>query len=154
MAKFSTREAIEMAVQTERLGYQFYNEMAEKFKDHEGLSDLFRRLALKEKSHEAVFTRLRDQAAGQDVEQPDEVAHYMRAMVESEFFIGKEKSLPSMDKVKTLGDAVDYAMGFEKETLLFFVGLRSMLADGDSLDAVINEERSHIAWLSEFKGKL
>lgn len=154
MEKFSIREAIEMAVQTERLGYQFYNEIAEKFKDNEGLHDLFRRLALKEKSHEAVFTKLRDEAADQDIDQPEEVAHYMRAMVESEFFIGKEKSLPSMEKVKTVGDAVDYALGFEKETLLFFVGLRSMLTDGGTMDAVINEERSHIAWLSEFKGKL
>jgi rubrerythrin len=154
MAKFSTREAVEMAVQTERLGYQFYNEMADRFKDHEGLSDLFRRLALKEKSHEAVFARLRDQAAAEDIDHPEEVAHYMRAMVESEFFIGNEKSLPSMDNVKTVGDAVDYALGFEKETLLFFVGLRDMLGDGGAMDAVINEERSHIAWLSEFKGKL
>jgi rubrerythrin len=154
MEKFSVEEAIEMAVQTEILGYQFYNEMAEKFKDDQGLKDLFENLALKEKGHQAVFTKLKDRAAEARIENPEEVGNYMRAMVESEFFIGKGKALPSLDKVNSVKEAVDFAMGFEKETLLFFDGLRSLFAEAASVDEVIKEERSHIAWLSDFKAKL
>ena len=75
----------------------------------------------------------------------------MRAMVESEFFIGKEKSLPSLEHVTSVDKAVDFALGFEKETLLYFIGLRSMLSDTTAIDAVISEERSHIAWLGRFR---
>jgi rubrerythrin len=154
MERYSVDEVIEMAVQTERLGYQFYTEMAEKFKENETLKDLFHTLALKEKSHEAVFMKLKDKAASVTIENPEEVGHYLRAMVESEFFIGKEKSLPSLENVKTINNAVDFALGFEKETLLYFIGLRSMFSDTSSVDVVIGEERSHIAWLSKFKESL
>lgn len=151
MEKYSADEVIEMAIQTERLGYQFYTGMAEKFKENGRLKDLFHTLALKEQSHEAVFMQLKKEASYETVENPEEVGHYMRAMVESEFFIGKGKSLPSLDNVKSISDAVDFALGFEKETLLYFIGLRSMFSETGPIDAVINEERSHIAWLSQFK---
>ena len=151
MNKYSVGEIIEMAVQTERLGYQFYTEMAERFKDDQKLSELCGTLALKEKSHEAVFRKLKETAGAEEIEGPEEFGQYMRAMVESEFFIGKEKSLPSLEHVTSADKAVDFALGFEKETLLYFIGLRSMLNDTTAIDGIINEERSHIAWLSRFR---
>lgn len=42
MEKFTIREAIEMAVQAERLGYQFYTDMTERFKRSKKLKDLFK----------------------------------------------------------------------------------------------------------------
>ncbi len=154
MERYSVEEVIEMAVQTERLGFQFYTEMAEKFKENEKLKDLLHTLALKEKNHEAVFLKLKDKSAEAEIENPEEVGHYMRAMVESEFFIGKGKSLPSLEKVNTISQAVDFALGFEKETLLYFIGMRSIFRDAGPIDAVIREEQSHLAWLSEFKGSI
>jgi hypothetical protein len=59
--------------------------------------------------------------------------------------------LPSLDHVKTVGDAVTFAMGFEKETLLHFYALRDAVREKDMVDEVINEERSHIMWLAKFK---
>ena len=50
MNKYSVGEIIEMAVQTERLGYQFYTEMAERFKDDQKLNELCGTLALKERA--------------------------------------------------------------------------------------------------------
>jgi rubrerythrin len=154
MERYSVGEVIEMALQTERLGYQFYTEMGERFRDDHGLKDLFDTLALKEKSHEAVFTKLKDRAGDAKVENSEEVGNYMRAMVESAFFLGSEKSLPELEHVKSVEEAVDFALGFEKETLLFFIGLRSMFEEAAAVDEVINEERSHIAWLSKFREKL
>jgi len=88
------------------------------------------------------------------MDNPEEVGNYMRAMVESEFFIGKGKSLPSLDGVKTVKDALDFALGFEKETLLYFVGLRTLFSDAAPVDAVIKEEQRHIAMLSDLKAKI
>jgi rubrerythrin len=80
----------------------------------------------------------------------EEVSHYMRAIVESEFFLGKHKALPDMEKIDSVGSAVKFAIGFEKETLLYFVGLRDIVAQKDIIDRIIDEERSHIRWLSAF----
>jgi rubrerythrin len=154
MEKFSVDEVIEMAVKTEVLGYQFYTEMGEKFKDQKGLQNFFNDLAEMEKGHEAIFMKLKDKAVEAKVENPEEVGNYMRAMVESEFFIGSEKAIPSLEHVTNVKEALDFALGFEKETLLFFVGLRTLFSDAAPVDAVIKEEQRHIAQLSDFKAKL
>jgi rubrerythrin len=64
MERFSVREVVEMALQTERLGYQFYTEMSEKFQEDEKLKDLFDILAKEEMRHEHVFEGLLSREAG------------------------------------------------------------------------------------------
>jgi len=153
MSNYSIDEIIEMAIRTETLGYQFYTGMAEKFKKDDGLSKLFTTLASKEKAHEKTFTALRTTVAKQGAEpvQWDEVSNYLRAFVESEFFLGKGKALPSMDHLKTVQDAVKFALGFEKETLLYFYELRSLVKEKKIVDEIIQEEKSHIQWLDVFR---
>jgi rubrerythrin len=156
MNKYSIDEILEMAIQTEKLGYQFYTGMSEKFKNDEGLVRLFTTLATKEKVHEKTFTNLKDIVAkhGTDPVQWEEVTTYMRAFVESEFFLGKGKSLPSMDHLKTVQEAVKFALGFEKETLLYFMELRTIVREKEVVDEIINEEKSHIMWLDKFRNAL
>jgi rubrerythrin len=153
MNKYSIDEVMEMAVQTEKLGYQFYTSMSDKFKTDAGLVKLFTTLASKEKQHEKTFAGLRDMVAKKGTEpvQWEEVSNYMRAFVESEFFLGRGKALPAMDHIKTVDDAVKFAIGFEKETLLYFMELRLIVKEKEVVDEVINEEKSHIMWLDSFK---
>jgi rubrerythrin len=151
MEGFSIREVVEQAIRTERLGYEFYTTMAKRFEKDERLKKLFETLAGKELVHEKTFLELKGMLGDEEPESWDEVSEYMRAIVESEFFLGREKSLPSLDHVKTVGDAVTFAMGFEKETLLHFYALRDAVREKDMVDEVINEERSHIMWLAKFK---
>jgi rubrerythrin len=153
MNKYSIDEIMEMAIQTETLGYQFYTGMAEKFKKDTGLATLFTTLASKEKTHERTFSNLRDSVAknGAEPVQWEEVTPYMRAFVESEFFLGRGKSLPTMDHLRTVQDVVKFALGFEKETLLYFMELRSIVKEKAVVDAVIDEEKSHIVWLDKFR---
>ena len=156
MNKYSIDEIMEMAIQTEKLGFQFYTGMSEKFKKDDGLVKLFTTLASKEKVHEKIFTNLKDHVAqhGTEPVQWDEVSNYMRAFVESEFFLGRGKSLPAMDYIKTVQDAVKFALGFEKETLLYFMELRSIVKEKQAVDEVITEEKSHIRWLDTFRAGL
>ncbi len=153
MERFSIGEIIEQAVQTERLGYQFYTTMAEKFKkDSEDMNKLFTTLAEKELKHEKTFSDLREIIGDTESEGWEEVSEYMRAIVESEFFLGKNKSLPSMENVKNIEEAVNFAINFEKETLLYFYGLKDAVKEKEIVDEIINEEKSHIRWLITFKG--
>jgi len=153
MNKYNITEIIEMAIRTERLGYQFYTSMAEKFKKDAELVKLFTLLASKETMHEKTFTELQDLVAksGTEAVEWEEVSNYMRAFVESQFFLGKGKALPSMDHLKSVKDAVQFALGFEKETLLYFMELRKIVKEKELVDEIINEEKSHIMWLAAFR---
>ena len=153
MEQYSVREVIEQAVQTEKLGYQFYTAMASKFEDESSLKELFETLASKEIEHEKTFMGLLEKIADESLENWDEASQYLRAIVESEFFLGKNKALPSLDHLKSAGDAVHFAMEFEKETILYFLGLKDSVKDR-IVEQIIDEEKSHIRWLSDLKKTL
>jgi len=151
MERFSIREAIAQAVQTEKLGYEFYTTLAEKLKKDEGLNKLFTTLAGKELKHERTFKELLEIIKDEEPADWEEAEQYLRAIVESEFFLGKNKSLPSLTKVKTVEDAVNFALGFEKETLLYFYVIKDAVKEKEVVEEIINEERSHIMWLNRFR---
>jgi rubrerythrin len=153
MTEFSIREAIEMAVQTEKIGHEFYLGMAEKFKDNRELNELFSTLAKKEQVHERMFSELKDIIGDQEPDEWDQVSNYMRAIVESAFFLGKDKATMHMQNIGDINGAVGFAMAFEKETMLFFYGIRDSVKEKDMVDEIINEEKSHIMWLSRFRKK-
>ncbi|MFZ5907586.1 MAG: ferritin family protein [Nitrospirota bacterium] len=154
MIKFSIREVVEQAVQTEKLGEEFYRKMAEKFHNNNELKKLFELLATHEVKHGKSFAELRNTLADQEPEGWDEVALYLKAIVDSEFFLGKDKCLPSMEHVQTAAQAVEFALCFERETLLYYYALRETTREKTILDRIIREERSHIVWLNNLKQNL
>lgn len=154
MATYSVREVVEQAVQTEKLGKEFYTKMAEKFHDHSELKKLFELLAVHETKHELSFSKLKDRLAEEPVEGWDEVTQYLRAIVDSEFFLGDDKCLPSLEHVKTAAESIDFALCFERETLLYYYALKETLKEKEIIDAIIREERSHIVWLNNLRKSL
>ena len=156
METYSISEVVEQALQTEQLGYQFYCAMSDRFRDNADLKKLFDTLSEKELHHKAVFERLKGAVLKPEGEPEgwEEVSLYMRAIVESEFFLGKHKALPSMENIKTIAGAVQFAIGFEKETVLYFLGVRDVIDEKALINEIIEEERSHIRWLSAFKSNL
>lgn len=154
MGSYSVTEAIELAVQTEKLGYDFYTETAKRFEKDKNLKNLFDTLALKEQQHEKTFSALKEKISSETLEGWEEASMYLRAIVESEFFLGKHKSLPSLEHIKSVRDAVQYAIGFEKETLLYFLSLADIVKEKEIINKIVNEEKSHILWLSDFRKTL
>lgn len=151
MERFSVREAVEMALRTEKLGYEFYTRMADTFREKSELRDLFVKLAGMERRHEEVFRGLLSSVQEEETEGWEEAGNYFRAMMESEFFLGREKSLPSLSRASTALEALNFAIGFEKETLLFFVGLKQAVREKDVVEEIIREEAGHIRSLSGFR---
>ena len=145
--KFSVREVLEMAVQTEKTGYDFYTGMAGRFSGNPAMKELFGKLALQEKKHEHAFLKLLETVTEAEPERWEEAQNYFRAMMESEFFMGREKPLTVMENVKTELDAVDLALGFEKQSILYYSGLRDFISDRVALEDIIKEETEHIKWL-------
>jgi len=151
MKTFSIREVVEQAVQTEKLGYEFYSSMSEKFKENSELKKLFTLLATHETKHGRRFSDLVKKIDDQEPENWDEVSQYINALVDSEFFLGKDTCLPSLKHVRTALDAIDFALCFERETLLYYYTLREATKEKDIVDEIIREEKSHIVWLSNLK---
>jgi len=151
MEKYSIREVIEQAIQTEKMGYELYLAMANRFEKDEKLRKLFETLAVKEQEHEKTFTDLKEKVNDRRLEQWEEVSQYLRAIVESEFFLGKDKPMLSLEHLNNIEDAVRYALAFERETLLYYHSLKDLVREKEIMDKLINEEKSHIVWLSEFR---
>lgn len=151
MISFSVREVVEQAVQTEALGKEFYTKMAEKFRDKAELKKLFELLAAHESRHGEDFKRLERALPENEPEHWGEEIPYLRALVDSEFFLGKDKCLPSLEHVTTAREAIEFALCFERETLLYYYTLRESLAEKAIIDAIIREEKNHIAWLNNLK---
>ncbi len=153
MERYSIREVIEMAVQTERLGHEYYSGMAEKFSEDNEIKDLFDTLAKKERVHEKRFNELKEIMGEEEPEDWEEVSKYMRSYVESAFFLGKDKPMLHLQSIQNIQAAVGFAIGFEKETLLYYYGIRDAVKEKDMVDEIINEEKSHIMWLNSFKSR-
>ena len=156
MTVFSVQEVLEMAIQTEKLGAEFYSNMAEKFKENEEFNKLFMLHAEKEKEHENVFHSIIGNM-GASYPMPDnwgEAAKYLKAIVESEFFLGDDKVLPNFSHLETAQDVINYAITFEKVTLLYYLELRDIVDDKEAVYDLVNEEKSHIVWLSDYRKKL
>jgi len=151
MAKFSVREVVEQAVQTEKIGNEFYSAMAKKFHENHELKELFEILASQELKHERIFTELEKQIRDGEPEGWDEVSLYLRALVDSEFFLGRDKSLSAIDRVKTAAEAIKFALGFERETLLYYHSLREAIKEKNVIDEIIKEEKRHIVWLNNLR---
>jgi rubrerythrin len=151
MITFSIREVVEQAVQTEKLGHEFYTTMANKFGDNNALKKLFELLAAHELKHGASFSVLENTLKDEEPEGWNEVVPYLRAIVDSEFFLGRDKCLPSLEHVKTAAEAIDFALCFERETLLYYHTLRENVKEKAILDSIIHEEKSHIVWLNNLK---
>jgi rubrerythrin len=151
MAQFSVREVVEQAVQTEKAGNEFYSSMAKKFHDEHELKELFELLASQELKHEKVFVELGKQIRDGEPEGWDEVSLYLKALVDSEFFLGRDKSLSAIKSVQTAAAAIKFALGFERETLLYYHGLRETIKQKDIIDEIIKEEKRHILWLNNLR---
>ncbi|KWT92929.1 ferritin family protein [Candidatus Magnetominusculus xianensis] len=152
MTTFSIREVIEMAVRTEVLGNSYYNELATKFKGgNREVYELFTKLADAEKNHIIAFTALKEKVSEAEPENWQEVSEYMRAFVESAFFLGKDKAMLHMQNVADPLNAVGLAIGFEKETLLYFYTIRDAVKEKHIVEEIIEEEKHHIVWLSKYK---
>ncbi len=147
MALLTGDEIIEIAMRIEESGEVFYNAAAEKAVDAI-VKGLFEELAIQERYHRQAFQQM-----GRDVvelalspEQWDEFQAYTGALLQNRFFANPETALNIAAEVKDERAALQAALGFEKETLLFFHELRAAVRGPglQTVDRIIQEEKQHI----------
>jgi len=154
---FHANEIAKAAVEIERKGFDFYKRVASRAQTDK-TREVFEYLAEEEKKHEAIFSSLMERLG--KIELPawstnDEYAQYLDALITSHsLFTGglAEKYMADTDDEDT---AIRMAMGFEKDTILFFMEMRELVPDSEkkAVESCIDEERLHLRRLRAMLGE-
>ena len=152
MAAFTAAEAFGMAMEIEKNGEVYYNAVAAKSTDPE-VKALFEDLAIQEQGHYRLFEAMlgkREPVPGLVSDEYDEYKAYLGAALDNALFAGPDKALALAQEAKDKDMALRAALGFEKDTLLFFYDLREIVGEKDrpSISAVIQEEKKHVRRLA------
>ena len=154
MAVLTAAEALKWALEIEKNGEVFYNAVAAKSADPE-VKALFGDLAAQERGHYQVFQKMLEEVKPEpdlsNVEY-DEYQTYLQVALDSALFAGPDKGLTLAKQAQDLATALRAAIGFEKDTLLFFYDLREMMvsdAERGAISDVILEEKAHVRRLAK-----
>lgn len=151
MALLTGDEIIEIATRLEENGETFYNAAAEKATTP-GIKALFEDLALQEQYHRRAFQQMgRDTVeVALSPEQWDQFQAYTGALLQQSFFAKPETALNLAAGAGDERSALQAALDFEKEAMLFFNELKDVVggADKQVVARIIQEEKQHIQRLS------
>ncbi len=158
---FNADEVLEMAIRIERNGAAFYRKAAGLQSDEKN-RDFFESLAAMEDKHQETFTEMRKTLSQKDkggkvFDPHGELALYLASMADT---LGSEGSPSAADALtgnETLEDIVNIALGLEKDSILFYLGLKSMVPPKygrDKIEQIIEEERKHVAQLTGILNKV
>jgi rubrerythrin len=157
MPRFSTNEVIEMAVQIERSGYAFYNEALNNKAIKDSTHKLLTLLRDQEVKHEKFFLSLRDEKDLLNLEESqdwDMISSYIKMITDSRLFSDEKSAIKLATNAKSDLEIIDYAITFEKDTLLFFHTLKDKIENDKTrmiVQEIIQEEITHVFRLTEYK---
>ncbi|MFC1795127.1 ferritin family protein [Planctomycetota bacterium] len=151
---FNADEVFEMAEQIERNGGKFYRAAAEKFP---AVRDLLLTLAAMEDKHEQTFADMRAALSGKELQEtvfdPDGQAQmYLRVMADGHVFDVKSDPAELLATKNTPEDVLKMAIGLERDSIAFYVGLKEAVsnkAGKDKVEDIIKEEMGHIVTLNQ-----
>src|SRR4030042_595957 len=151
---FNADEVFEMAEQSERNGGKFYRAAAKKFPV---MSKVLLGLAAMEDEHLETFENMREELSGTELEEtvfdPDGQAQmYLRVMADGHVFDVKADPAKQLATKNTPEDVLKMAIGVERDSIAFYVGLKeavSRKAGKDKVEDIIKEEMGHIVALNE-----
>ncbi|MDT8389947.1 MAG: ferritin family protein [Lentisphaeria bacterium] len=154
MIHYNAEELFRMAESVERDGMLFYRQAAETVDDPE-LVRLLSELADWEARHEARFAALRAELPESASHEPgpgdpveEHAADYLQAFVDGKVFPGPSRTGGfEFPKLVAPDDILAYALGREKDTIVFFLTLQQQVLKyrgRDRIQAIIDEELKHV----------
>lgn len=151
---FAGSEIVELGVQIEINGWEFYSELAEHTKD-KGAKEVFLFLANEEKKHIDTFRDLLKSVVDYQPQEsyPGEYFAYMNALASDYVFTQKDKGRELAKQVKSDSEALQIGIRAEKDSIIFFDGMKRFLSQKEQniIDYLIEQEKSHLQKLYELK---
>lgn len=149
---FNANEVFEMAEQIERNGAIFYREAAGKTASQE-MKDLFLNMASMEDGHMQTFVEMRKDLAAQEKAQTafdpyNEATLYLQTMADGKGSEGMKSPTEKLTGSESPRELLEIAIEAEKNSVLFYVGLKDLVtakAGRDKVETIIREEVKHVA---------
>jgi len=154
---FAGSEIVELGIQIEKNGRDFYNALVEQLKNQKA-KETFKYLAGEEEKHIAVFQNILDSVHKYEPPEsyPGEYFAYMNALARDYVFTQKDKGREIAKNVKGDKEAISLGIGFEKDSIIFYVGMKKVVPEYDHkiVDKLITQEQDHLRQMSELKESL
>lgn len=154
VSKYQAGEIMDLAVEIEKTGGEFYRKLAGKA-SNEKAKNLLLYLASEEEKHQTRFMELgRDLAPVNAPESYEgEYYEYLSFTVDTHLFNQADKLEQLVENAQSSLDIIKLAMEFEKDTILFFNGFRNVVLKGQQavIDDLIMEEQIHLVKLSRLR---
>ena len=154
---FAGSEIVEMGVQIEKNGKDFYETLLGQSKN-EKAKGIFKYLAQEEEKHIATFQDILDKVHKYEPPEsyPGEYFAYMKALADEYVFTKENKGKEIAGNTKSDKEAVDLGIKFETDSILFYKGMKKVVPGEQHkvIDALIAQEKNHFYKLSELKNGL
>ncbi|MBI4949085.1 MAG: ferritin family protein [Deltaproteobacteria bacterium] len=154
---FTGKEVLDMAVKIEENGLKFYTDAGKTAKDKD-VKALFKALAEDEGRHIRVFQDLKKLLGETENAEPfdEETESYLRAFADTEVFTSLEGGKKLGKEVSGEAEAIDYAIGMEKDSILFYYEILKMIREKDKavVDSLIDQEKDHLKRLTGLRAGL
>jgi rubrerythrin len=151
---FNADEIFEMAEQIEKNGTKFYRKAAENAPDEQTRQMLLDMAAMEDehlKTYQEIRKGLNQWEKEEMIFDPDnQSAMYLQTMADARGYEGKITPTKELTGNETIKEILEIALNSEKESVLFYLGLKDLVpqrAGRDKVEAVILEELSHITTL-------
>lgn len=153
---YTADEIFEMACRIERNGARFYRKAAQAESEEQAAQTMLA-LAEMEDEHLERFERMREacadpNAGALDFDPMGEAGRYLRAIADGHIFDVKSDPSAMLTGRESPAEILRMAIGSEKESIVFYTGLRAMVPDGpdtDHVNEIIEQELGHLALLSD-----
>ncbi len=151
---FAGSEIVEIGIQIERNGKDFYNALASKAKKPKS-KEIFEYLAGEEEKHALAFQKILGSVQKYEPAEayPGEYFAYMHALSSESVFTQAGKGKQIAGKVKSDKEAIDIGIGAEKDSIVFYEGMKKVVPEYDrkTVEEVIAQEQLHLRQLLGLK---
>jgi len=156
--KYDGSEILNMAVEVEKKGREFYESVAKNQKN-EKAQKVFDFLIDEEKRHENVFRDMLNKVekdSEKSVYDDTEMILYFSSIVDRKIFPDVEEGVSLQDGISDPGVALRIALSMEKDSILFYSELLNITHEKDHnvINQIIEEERDHINRILKLKKDL
>ena len=153
---FNADEVLAMAEQIERNGQKFYLRAAEIVAEGD-VHKLLTELAEWEKGHEALFAKMRadlpdDKKVAPVFDADGNAELYLQAAADTHVFDVRAEATDVLGGNETPVEILQKALSFERDSILFFVGLSRAVPARlgvAEVNRIVDEEMNHVAYLNK-----
>lgn len=151
---FSGSEIVELGIQIEKNGRDFYNTLVSQSKD-EKIRGVFKFLANEEEKHIKIFAEILAKVEKYEPQGlgADDYYAYMNALASEHIFTQKDKGVEAAKNIKADSEAIDKGIGFEEDSIVFYNGMKKVVPVDEHkiVDEVIAQEEKHLQQLIGLK---